>query len=99
MNIDLVVNARGKVCLIHDAPFAGTPLWVRYHTDMRRIEVLFDNGTSDTIEHPVPDDVHPYLMRINKILIIRIDGDEPVEGYDTAFIRKDESDLETHATA
>ncbi len=87
MNIGLVVNARGKVCLVHDSPFDATPLWVGYHTDNKRLEVIFDTGSTYPIEWEATEEMHAYLLRIKKILIIRMDNKKPIEGYDTSFLK------------
>lgn len=87
MNIGLVVNARGKLCLVHDEPFEATPLWVGYHVDRKQIEIIFDTGGTFPIEWEATDEMNAYLMRINKILIIRMENRKPVEGYDTSFLR------------
>lgn len=85
-NIGLVVNARGKMCLVHDTPFNGVPLWVGYHMDLRQIEIIFDAGTSYRIDWVATDEMDGYLQRINKILIIRMVSKKPVEGYDTSLL-------------
>lgn len=87
MNIGLVVNARGKMCLVHDEAFEGTPLWVGYHIDKKQLEVIFDSGSTYPIDWEATDDMHNYLLKINKILIIRMEGKKPVEGFDTSFLR------------
>ncbi len=87
MNIGLVVNARGKLCLVHDEPFEATPLWVGYHTDKRQLEIIFDTGGTFPIEWEATDEMDSYLLKINKILIIRMENRKPVEGYDTSFLR------------
>ncbi|KXU96443.1 hypothetical protein CR51_22865 [Caballeronia megalochromosomata] len=87
MNIGLVVNARGKMCLVHDQPFAGVPLWVGYHVDRRRIEVIFDTGETYPIDWEATVEMHNFLLKIDKILIIRMENKKPVEGYDTSFLR------------
>ncbi len=87
MNIGLVVNARGKMCMVHDEPFEATPLWVGYHIDHKRLDIIFDTGSYYPIDWEATDDMHNYLMKIKKILIIRMDNKKPVEGFDTSFIR------------
>lgn len=87
MNIGLVVNARGKLCLVHDEMFEATPLWVGYHIDKKQIEVIFDTGRTYPIEWEATDELHPYLMNAKKILITRMEDRKPVEGYDTSFLR------------
>ncbi|MDD2465408.1 MAG: ankyrin repeat domain-containing protein [Desulfobulbus sp.] len=87
MNIGLMVNAQGKLCLVHDAPFGATPLWVGYHFNRRQIEISFDNGKTYPIDWVATDELHIYLMRVDKILIIRMEDKKPVEGYDTSFLK------------
>jgi ankyrin repeat protein len=87
MNIGLVVNARGKMCLVHDQPFTATPLWVGYHVDLRRLEIIFDTGATYPIEWEANSEMDNYLQKIDKILIIRMENKKPVEGYDTSFLR------------
>ena len=87
MNIGLVVNARGKMCLVHDEPFEATPLWVGYHIDKKRLEIIFDTGTTYPIDWEATDEMDKYLQKIGKILIIRMEDKKPVEGFDTSFLR------------
>jgi len=87
VNIGLVVNARGKLCLVHDEPFEATPLWVGYHVDKRRLEIIFDTGSTYPIEWEATDEMNAYLAKTKKILIIRMENRKPVEGYDTSFLR------------
>ncbi len=87
MNIGLVVNARGKMCLVHDEPFEATPLWVGYHIDKKQLEIIFDTGGTYPIDWEATDDMNNYLLKINKILMIRMENKKPVEGFDTSFLR------------
>lgn len=72
---------------MHDEPFEATPLWVGYHIDKRQLEIIFDTGTTYPIDWEATDEMHSYLMRISKILIIRMENRKPVEGFDTSFLR------------
>jgi len=87
VNIGLVVNARGKLCLVHDEPFEATPLWVGYHMDKKGLEIIFDNGHTYPIDWEATDEMHNYLNKAKKILIIRMKDRKPVEGFDTSFLR------------
>ena len=87
MNIGLVVNARGKMCLVHDEVFEAIPLWVGYHIDRKQLEIIFDTGGTYPIDWEATEEMHNYLLKINKILIIRMENKKPVEGYDTSFLR------------
>jgi hypothetical protein len=86
MNIGLVVNARGKMCLVHDESFNAVPQWVGYHLDKRQIEIIFDGGASYPIDWEATDEMDNYLQKINKILLIRMEDKKPVEGYDTSLL-------------
>jgi hypothetical protein len=87
VNIGLVVNARGKVCLVHDEAFEATPLWVGYHIDKKRLEIIFDTGSTYPIDWESTAEMDNYLQKINKILIIRMENKKPVEGFDTSFLK------------
>jgi hypothetical protein len=87
VNIGLVVNARGKVCLVHDEAFDSAPLWVSYDVDSKKIKIIFDTGEEFQIDWTADDEINNYLMKISKILIIRMVDKKPVEGFDTSFLR------------
>ena len=87
MNIGLIVNARGRLCLVHDEPFEATPLWVGYHIDKKRLEIIFDTGATYPIDWEATEEMAAYLMKTDKILIIRMENRKPVEGFDTSFVR------------
>ena len=85
-NIGLVVNAHGKLCLVHDNKFESTPLWVGYHLEKRMIEIFFESGTTYPIDWSATDEMDDYLQKVSKILIIRMRNKKPVEGYDTSVM-------------
>src|SRR5579871_42203 len=86
MNIGLVVNARGKLCLVHDEKFEAPPIFVGYHLDKRQIEIFFETGASYPIDWEATDEMDAYLQKSNKILIILMRRKKPVEGYDTSLL-------------
>jgi len=73
------------MCMVHDNKFPDVPIWVGYHVDRQIIEVFFRNGGSIPIDWRVTDDMHNYMLKINKILVIRMEARKPVEGYDTSL--------------
>jgi len=85
MNIGLVVNARGKMCIVHDECFPGVPHWVAYHTDKMQIEIIFESGGTYPIDWRATPEMDQHLRKIDKILIIRMEDKKPVEGYDTSL--------------
>ena len=88
ISIDFVINARGRFCILHDRPFAGTPTWVKYLINKRKVILILDNGGEREIECILNDKFHKYLLNISKVFVIRLENARPVEGYDTALIRE-----------
>ena len=86
MKIGLVVNAREKMCLVHNRQFDGIPHCVAYHMDRRQLEIILDNGKTYPIDWEATDEMDGYLQRLNKILIIRMQQKKPIEGYETALL-------------
>lgn len=93
MNIGLVINAKGKVCLVYDRPFRcvpdNDPVHVRYDLTHRRMYVVFETHFAFAIDWVSTDEIDSYLRAISKILLIRMDNKKPVEGYDLDFIACD----------
>jgi hypothetical protein len=87
MNIGLVVNARGKKCLVHDEEFEAVPLSVGYHVDKRQLEIIFDTGSTYPIDWEAIDEMDEFLRKISTILIIRMVNKRPIEGYNTSFLK------------
>jgi hypothetical protein len=86
--ISLVINARGRACLIHDGLFEATPVWVKYLTDKRKIQLVYDNGKSRIIDYTMDEKLHKKLLNIGKILLVRTDNGKPIEGFDTTLIKE-----------
>jgi hypothetical protein len=72
--------------LTYDFKFHAAPLWVGYRVDKRQIEIIFDTGETYPIEWVANDEIHNLLLKIDKILLIRMQDQKPVEGYDTSFL-------------
>jgi hypothetical protein len=88
INISMVINARGRACMLHDKPFVGTPTWIKYLTNNRKVKILFDNGTEYVIDYVANDKLHKQLLNVTKLFLIRVENGIPQEGYDTTLIRE-----------
>lgn len=88
MNIGFVVNARGKLCLVYDNvfPVSMNEVHVRYDRVGRHILLCFSTGLVYEIDWKAPDEMHEYLLKVEKILIIRMWDKKPVEGYDCPLL-------------
>ncbi len=90
MEIKLVVNAKGKICLVHDQPFRGTPLWIKYHQPYKRLEIIFDNGFSYIILDSVSEQMNKHLVNAARVLMILIENMLPIEGFDVMLLQSEE---------
>jgi hypothetical protein len=88
INIDIVVNARGRACLLHNKPFIGTPVWVKYLTNQRKVKFIFDNGTEHVIRYIMDEKMHKLLLNVTKLFLIRVEDGKPVEAFDTTLIKE-----------
>lgn len=89
-NIGLVVNARGKLCLVYDRVFPvflDKHLHVRYCVTSKKIYLCLNKHFVYQIEWETTDEMHSYFMRINSILFILIENKRPVEGFDVQFVK------------
>jgi hypothetical protein len=88
ISITFVINARGRFCIFHNRPFSGTPVWVKYLTNKKKIILVLDNGVEREIECILNEKFHKHLLNVSKAFVIRIENEAPVEGYDTTLIKE-----------
>lgn len=98
VNIDLIAGNRVAPCIAHDAPFAIHPLWVRYETSARRLQIVFEDGQEQALTTSVNDDIAQHLKGARKIMLVRLHDGRPVEGYE-CYLRKFDNDGQELATA
>lgn len=90
MNIDLISGDRVAPCIAHDAPFSASPVWVRYETGPRRMSIIFEDGAAHDISTPVDEQIATRLKWARKIMLVRLQGGRPVEGYECRLRTFDE---------
>jgi len=86
--MSVIVNARGRVCLLHNKPFNATPTWVKYLTKQRKVKLLFDNGMEYVIDYVMNDKLNKMFLNLEKLFIIRVEDGNPIDGYDTKIIKE-----------
>lgn len=86
MNTGLMVNERGEACLVHDDPWPSEPSWAEFDTGSRRMVVVTEDGTNHDIGFEVDTQLADYLINGNSLLVVRMEGEKPVEGYDIKLI-------------
>jgi len=87
MNIGLVINGKGKICLVHDEPFQRIPAFVKYHIDRLQLEISFEGGDTYPIDWVSTPEMDRHMLVASKILLIRMEHKAPVEGYDTSLLK------------
>jgi hypothetical protein len=88
IGIDILVNARGRACMLHNKPFVGTPVWIKYLTDKRKVKLVFDNGTEFVYDYVMNNELHKLLLNVTKLFVIRVERGVPQEGFDTNLIKE-----------
>jgi hypothetical protein len=91
VNIDLIIGHRVAPCIAHDAPFASSPLWVRYESGPRQLSIVFDDGQSRPLRTPVNDQMAGQLQWARKIMLVRLHEGRPVEGFECHLRKFDEA--------
>lgn len=88
MKINMLVNAKGKICLVHNEPFEATPIWIKYKKPSKNVDLLFDDGSVLTVYHNVPEQLDSYLINSNRVMIVRVENQKPVEGWETILLNE-----------
>lgn len=86
--ISFVLNARGRMCMIHSKPFIGTPVWLKYTIRERKVKIIFDNGSEHVIDYVAEDKLHKILLNLAQVFMIRVEDGKPVEGFDTKLLKE-----------
>ncbi|MEA1937850.1 MAG: hypothetical protein U9N14_01995 [Pseudomonadota bacterium] len=87
MDMGLMVNERGEACVVYNEAFKqGEPSWAEYDHDSRSLNILFEDGQSIDVGFKVDDQVADYLAKGDKLLLVRMDGTEIVEGFDINLV-------------
>ncbi len=89
MNIGLVQNARGKLCLVHDQPFSaitGPQPHVRYDCRGKKMYLCLAEGIVFPIEWEATEEVDALFKETDKIIFIRMFNKRPLEGFEASLI-------------
>ncbi|NDE90246.1 MAG: hypothetical protein EB059_03785 [Alphaproteobacteria bacterium] len=88
ISFSVLVNARGRVCMLYDKPFNATPVWVKYLTKHRKLQLIFDNGMEYVINYIMDEKLNKMFLNLNKVFIVRFEDMKPIEGFDTNLIKE-----------
>ncbi|MDX1922582.1 MAG: hypothetical protein SFW65_05600 [Alphaproteobacteria bacterium] len=88
ISFSILVNARGRVCMLYNKPFNAIPVWVKYLTKQRKLHLIFDNGMEYTISYIMDDKYNKLFLNLTKLFIVRFEDMKPIEGFDTNVIKE-----------
>jgi hypothetical protein len=85
MNIALTINKNNEATLLYDQPLRFTPAWVESSADGRGVRIVGENG-EEYRAGIVQNAVMTRLQKIYDVLLVRMEKQVPVEGYDLPFV-------------
>jgi hypothetical protein len=88
ISFSILVNARGRVCMLYDKPFNAIPVWVKYLIKKKKLQLIFDNGMEYIINYVMDDKFNKIFLNLNKLFIVRFEDMKPIEGFDTSVIKE-----------
>lgn len=89
MNIDIVVNDRNEVVLFHDSSFGEPVAWGEFEAESRDLTLVFEDQGVRRMAVPVEPQVAKRLRGATAFLVVRVEHDRMIEGYDCSLIVQD----------
>ena len=90
MQIDLIAGQHTSPCIAHDAPFEANPLWVKYEAADRQLSIILENGGTRRLTTPINEAIAQQLNGSRKIMLVRLHGGRPIEGFECQLRKFDE---------
>lgn len=81
---ELAVNDAGEACLFHRDPFPSPPQAATYDGAAGRLVLLLEDGGREVLTDGLPSEMAAYLALARTLLVVRMDGDIPVAGWEVA---------------
>lgn len=89
MNVTIMINEDGQVCVVHDAPLKGTPVCVTHAAKDNILRVEFDDSTREDLGNDLDPEIAKRLEMSAYILLVRLENGQPVEGFEVPFYQND----------
>ncbi|MBL8531418.1 MAG: pentapeptide repeat-containing protein [Hyphomonadaceae bacterium] len=84
--INMLVNAKGKVCIVYDQRFPVQATYARYDRHARKVWLGFADGSTLEMVRRVPDNLHPFLIGADTCMSILIENRKPSEGSELPLL-------------
>jgi hypothetical protein len=88
MNIVLTVNDKNRAMLLHDTPLGFLPSWVEFSHDGRGVRIISLDGQEFTAGVIVKPETWRQLDNANGILLVQMQNQNPIEGYEVPFVNQ-----------
>jgi hypothetical protein len=74
MMVDIVVNEKSQVWLLHDLPFAEIVKWAEYDLDYNKVILVMLSGRQQELGIVIPTEMRDYLQHGRQIYIVQMQG-------------------------
>ncbi|NCC21491.1 MAG: hypothetical protein EOM26_03405 [Alphaproteobacteria bacterium] len=81
MKVDLAVNSKGEVWVLHTRPFPGILLWAEYDADTEAVTLCMEDGKIQELGIKVNQQVGKFLLRAKRVFTILTDGKKIEDMY------------------
>lgn len=72
MGVDLVVNEKSDIWLLHDKPFAEIVKWIEFHQDLNKVILIMASGKQQELGMVVPEDIAKDLRHGRQIYLVHM---------------------------
>lgn len=84
--INMLVNAKGKVCIIYDQRFPVQATYARYDRQSRKVWLGFADGSTLEIIDRASDALHTFLIGADTCMAVLVENRKPTEGFELPLI-------------
>ena len=88
MNVEIVINEKADVWLLHSAAFAETIKWAEYDLDLNKLYLVLLSGRQQEIGFPIPDKLANNLKNAAQLFLIQMTDEKIADcGVVPLFVR------------
>ena len=81
MNVDLMVNERGNIWVLHDQPLPVTLDWAEYNAARNTLRLIAQDGQVIEAGIYIPEDLQKTMRMAREIYVVSLSGQDIVDMY------------------
>lgn len=81
MRVSLLLNAEGKLWLVHDKSFSDILMWAEYDIDAASLLLVFKDGKIQDTGVEIPANIRKYIRGTRQLFTIQMQDDAHVDSY------------------